>query len=426
MEPFPLQRTISQSISSQKNEGTCFAHTATFILFHNVYHLDLLPEDIELYESNHCNRYLNTTVFPLELDVLKEQCGNSGASRILLFLYIYEIIVNKFGTDGGDVSISMRYYLNGEYLPPFHSEEYNDMAESLTYSIDLEQFTSSTIPVEQINLKYLHELFDDNLYIGLNFNKPEHSITLVGIEDTYIIAKDSNTSTIFNFPIKQLNRKGTIQVNDVFFKNCDNLNVLYKKDDIDKYPHFKRLLKGYNDDKLFYLYEIDGDAPELRDRSHHTDILPTMNINLVEILFKLRVLIPSFVVEQNTVDEYIDEIMNMDSFEPVVLTEETIEKCKQKMKLLDLKAIEKSIARRIRLEYPEIYDIADLIMMTKAIKSNESSENENKLFFLEDPNAVIINDSDYLNVEDRVLFKLFQYDLLENKLFMEWIDNYWR
>jgi hypothetical protein len=96
------------------------------------------------------------------------------------------------------------------------------------------------------------------------------------------------------------------------------------------------------------------------------------------------------------------------------------------MKLLDLKAIEKSIARRIRLEYPEIYDIADLIMMTKAIKSNESSENENKLFFLEDPNAVIINDSDYLNVEDRVLFKLFQYDLLENKLFMEWIDNYWR
>ena len=38
---------------------------------------------------------------------------------------------------------------------------------------------------------------------------------------------------------------------------------------------------------------------------------------------------------------------------------------------------------------------------------------------------VIINESDYFNVEDRVLLKLFQYDLLENKLFMEWIDNEW-
>jgi hypothetical protein len=299
------------------------------------------------------------------------------------------------------------------------------MAEALTYTTDLEQFTTSSIPIEQINSKYLHELFDDDLYIGLGINKPEHAITLVGIEGTYIIAKDSNTSTIFHFPIKELNRKGTIQVNDLFFKNFDNLNVLYKKNDIDKYPHFKRLLKGYNDDKQFRLYEIYGDAPELRDRSQYKDILPTMKINLLEILFKLRVLIPSFVVEQKTVDEYVDEIMNIDSFEPVVLTEETIEECKQKIKLLDLKPMEKSIARRIRLEYPRIDKLVQLFMMAKAIESKKPSENENKLFFLEDPKLVIINESDYFDVENRVLLKLFQYNLSENKIFMEWIDSMW-
>jgi hypothetical protein len=64
-----------------------------------------------LYTINECYRFLDSTT---DLTSLSEiaKCGKTGAQRILLFLYIYKIITNKYGCDMGYIAKSILYYLN--------------------------------------------------------------------------------------------------------------------------------------------------------------------------------------------------------------------------------------------------------------------------------------------------------------------------
>ena len=56
-----LVRSVSTSISSQKDQETCFAHSAAYLIFHNIYNLDLSEEDVQKYNEHNCNQYLDTT-----------------------------------------------------------------------------------------------------------------------------------------------------------------------------------------------------------------------------------------------------------------------------------------------------------------------------------------------------------------------------
>ena len=114
MEELPdtptLVKSTSSSVSSQKDQETCFAHSATYLIFHNIYNIDLSEEDRQTYMDHNCNQYLDTTrvrgggqdqkvvephfvargLLEPNLEDL-DLCGKTGKTRILLFLYIYPI-----------------------------------------------------------------------------------------------------------------------------------------------------------------------------------------------------------------------------------------------------------------------------------------------------------------------------------------------
>jgi hypothetical protein len=264
MEELPdtptLVKSTSSSVSSQKDQETCFAHSATYLIFHNIYNIDLSEEDRQTYMDHNCNQYLDTTrvrgggqvqkvvephfapaargLLEPNLDDL-DLCGKTGKTRILLFLYIYLIITLKLGCNKGYVTHSIKYYLEGDYVPPFTSKRLNDELAELVKDKDLDLYTTSFVPIHKISVPHLKNIFDDGLYISLISVTPPHIITLVGMTDTEFIAKDSYEAAIFRFPISQFKSNGIIVVNSNFtMRGIRGLTFLYKKSAT--YPHFTR------------------------------------------------------------------------------------------------------------------------------------------------------------------------------------------
>ena len=124
-------RRLSVTQSYQGKQPTCFAHSAALLIFHNLYKLSLNEEDKKLYLKNNCNLHLDTTNDLEDYTILNARCGKIGASRILLFLYIYRIIVTNFGCDYGYTFESILYYLK----TPFQSNIFNDKLNKILIPI---------------------------------------------------------------------------------------------------------------------------------------------------------------------------------------------------------------------------------------------------------------------------------------------------
>jgi len=230
--PKPRVRSMSISVSSQKEQETCFAHSSAYLIFHNIYNIDLSEEDLQKYIEHNCNQYLDTTRDEPNLDDLNK-CGETGKKRILLFLYIYLIITLKFGCNRGIVNDSIKYYLDGNYLPPF-SQRLNDEVAELVHK-DLNLYTTSFLPIDKINVPALKNIFDDGLYISLISENSSHVATLIGMTDTEFIGKDSATAEIFRFPITEMKSNGIFSN---VFHGVTGLQFLYKKSA--KYPYYSR------------------------------------------------------------------------------------------------------------------------------------------------------------------------------------------
>ena len=242
-----LFRKLSLSYSSQGREGTCFAHAASLMIFHNLYGITLHQEDKQLYIENNCNLHLDTTRQMEDYQVLLTQCGKSGTARILLFLYIYRVITNKFGCDGGDYTESVLYYLN----TPFHdifNKEINLILMPIYKSVDKELYDFSFLDMNEYTPNYndyLSYYFED-YYGGITTIQPDHAITLVGINKVGILCKDSATVSAFIIPFHEFNVDGTFLINKTKFKGIEYIFFLYKKTSIEKYPvSFKDNLKKY-------------------------------------------------------------------------------------------------------------------------------------------------------------------------------------
>ena len=248
-----LVRSISISVSSQKHQETCFAHSSAYLIVHNIYNIDLSEEDVQKYIEHNCNQYLDTTKDEPNLDDLNK-CGETGKTRILLFLYIYLIITLKFGCNKGYVNHSIKYYLEGNYLPPFTSQRLNEEALSLVQHKDLNLYTETFLPIDKINVPYLKNIFDDGLYISLLIVNPSHVVTLIGMTETEFIGKDSYEAAVFRFPITQMKSTGTIVVNSNFvLQGVLGLNFLYKKSA--NYPYYTR---------EFAIADLQYASPELK------------------------------------------------------------------------------------------------------------------------------------------------------------------
>ena len=229
-EPRTILRTLSLSQSVQGNERTCFAHSAALIIFHNVYDLPLT--DYKLYVENNCNSFLDTTTPLPEYTTLQTNCGLSGAMRILLFRYIYQVIVNKFGCHTGPTITAMNYYLN----EPFHPEIFetlNDVLMKIHASVNYSNFTVSSVDMEDFSkLKYkpyLDEYFQ-KYYANISTLNPRHAIAIVGQDKTGIIGKDSMYGTKINIPFSDLHSKGIVKLQGRTLEGIRNITFLYNKE----------------------------------------------------------------------------------------------------------------------------------------------------------------------------------------------------
>jgi hypothetical protein len=249
-----LFRKLSLSYSYQGSEGSCFAHAASLMIFHNLYGITLHQEDKLLYIENNCNLHLNTTRQVEDYQVLLTQCGKSGAARILLFLYIYKVITNKFGCNGGDYVRSVLYYLNTPFHPIFN-KDINLILMPIYKSVDKELYDFSILDMSEYTSDYndyLSYYFDD-YYGGINTVQPDHAVTLVGINKFGILCKDSATVSAFIIPFQEFRADGTFLINKTRFNGIQYLFFLYKRTNTGKYPvYFKNKL---NENLLL----LDGD-----------------------------------------------------------------------------------------------------------------------------------------------------------------------
>lgn len=228
-----MKRRPSITYSFQNNENTSFAHASTHLIFHNVFHLQLSPEDTRLYIKNNCYLHLNTTTEMSDSISLEKQCGKTGATRIMLFLYIYRLITSKFAEDGPLLS-SILYYLkyNGLPIPMFSS------ILPIVRSVNTSSFIVSVIEMrrlERMNRKCLTSYFGLNYYFVLQFMN-EHSVTIIGMNEVGFMGKDSFSGSTFLLPFDQFHSRGTLRLEGPMgildCKGIDYIICLYDKKNI--------------------------------------------------------------------------------------------------------------------------------------------------------------------------------------------------
>lgn len=232
-----LFRKLSLTYSNQGYEGTCFAHAATLMIFHNMYNLQLREEDKQAYLENNCNLHLDTTRDIEDYQVLRKQCGDSGSTRIVLFLYIYKVITNKFGCNGGMFETSILYYLNTSFQPIFNSE-INLVLMPIYKSVNKESFDLSYLSMKKLPYDYKDYLsyYFEDYYGGIYITNPPHAVAVVAINKFGIVGKNSSTSSAFVIPFHEFKVDGTFHIDSLVFKGIEYLYFLYKRTKIDRYP----------------------------------------------------------------------------------------------------------------------------------------------------------------------------------------------
>lgn len=252
--PPQIERERTLTYSYQGQEGTCFAHTASHIIFHNIYHLELTKEDRLLYLDNKCYDLLDTTQPEIEDAIaLEKTCGKTSAIRILLFLYIYKTITNKYGCSGGYSHNTIYYFLNSPIQPSFTNSLLNDYVLSTLESVNKKLFNVSILSLDPMPTtishakKFLKQYFDDNYYCILGVQTPPHALTIIGMNIAGLFGKDSATQDNFIIPWEQFHKGGIFTIKTTEYRNLDKLIFVYEKTKFRKYDkEFRFLLSESN------------------------------------------------------------------------------------------------------------------------------------------------------------------------------------
>jgi hypothetical protein len=251
--PRQPSRTLSISQPVQGDQRTCFAHAASLMIYHNMYN-ELLermtPGEMKNYQEKNCNQYLNTTTpFP-PYEIIHKQCGDTGASRILLYIYIYRMLVKEFGCDGGRSLECMLYYLKTDYQPNMFDPSMDGLIIDallipIYRSVDKSNFAVSEIDMDRFTKLpryrfYLNEYFK---YYYARISTPDHAFVIGNISDAGIEGKDTMIGANFTIPFSQFHRKGKITLQDETFDGFLTISFLYDKSKLPEFsPEFSRLL----------------------------------------------------------------------------------------------------------------------------------------------------------------------------------------
>lgn len=117
-----LKRQISENISDQQVEGTCYAHSIARIILNAI--RQTIPEYFYPMESDLCNNIYWTGIFSnLERHITEYKCGEHSTNNILLFAYIYKSITDKYGCEGEFTETVFEWYIKTFMKTDFGTEQ---------------------------------------------------------------------------------------------------------------------------------------------------------------------------------------------------------------------------------------------------------------------------------------------------------------
>jgi predicted DNA binding CopG/RHH family protein len=200
-----------KSISPTKTKQTddsCGAHALSRLILKNVfevfYPLNMTKKEEELYEIYQCNQYLITGQ---SIEHLTLNCGINGYYKILLFLYVYYLTVEKYGCefdmneDGMDIidivltqKVRPTFFKKSEnsYQWPLLEELLRNIKEKIKKSGVRYQYDSLINRSESI----IRKVLDGNLYVVAELEPKykqlgEHACTIVAHTPSRFIIKNS-------------------------------------------------------------------------------------------------------------------------------------------------------------------------------------------------------------------------------------------
>jgi len=106
-----LIRTSSFTISNQGNEGTCFAHAVSRVFLKAM--RNYIPE-LKINIKKDCNDFYNIRNMKRLLYNYEnfEKCTENNKNNVVIYIFLYAIIVDKFGCNGGNTYESINYVNN--------------------------------------------------------------------------------------------------------------------------------------------------------------------------------------------------------------------------------------------------------------------------------------------------------------------------
>lgn len=119
--PIPLKRTISTNISNQRDDKTCFAHATSRLIVNAI--RQIIPELFyPLDENEDCDENFDSTQF-INVFNKETKCSENSFNNLLLYIYIYKIMTDYFGTNGGR-NIKVLAYFNTDIIKKIGNKEF--------------------------------------------------------------------------------------------------------------------------------------------------------------------------------------------------------------------------------------------------------------------------------------------------------------
>jgi hypothetical protein len=214
-----------------------------------MYNIRITEEDKQRYIDRRCFEHLDTTNdVEAHKETIQEQCGKSGGIRILLFLYIYKYITNKYGCHNGNAEVVLRYYIKGIDLPAFEKSILNETIFPVLRQVNRSDFALSVVELGyflSLPFKpYLKQYFHDNYYCVLRLSNPGHFVNIIGMGRLGLLGKDSWVGHEFTIPWEEFHTRGTVKIGKNTWTGISGIYFLYKVTNAQRYdPEFQRVLK---------------------------------------------------------------------------------------------------------------------------------------------------------------------------------------
>ena len=219
-----LSKTMLHLIATQGNEGSCYAHSTSKLIVKNIFE-NCIPLQLNASEEKEflgCF-HINTETISTDITSLSSKtCGTKGYYKIILFLYNYFTMTEKYGCDGGNTIEALYSSITDLYNPVKLPSFFKQSIHSTLLIQLLEQIKSNLVNIAYEIIEILNEdgiiffietLLDTGLYVNLILEEdvlsekyteayikkvgiPSHSVTIVDYtKDTFIIQNSWGKST---------------------------------------------------------------------------------------------------------------------------------------------------------------------------------------------------------------------------------------